>query len=957
MLSQRLKNDVIRRKHHFNPLGLLLLLISLFCFIGFSVGVLEKEAGTIDWFKENIGRVKLLEGGFANKGIAIVATQQGVLAALNIRTGAFQWRRVFQEGEKIEQLTPIGSDKFISISSALQKRTIKLWNYNDGSLIFDKTLISPFSKGDVLQISNQLIFLIGDQLFSKDLRNGSEKWNIKATHGIFYKLVNVNDKEIKVIGFDTDDKQLTKLNTFIINLENGSVLNERSIDIKAPLSNNVAITNDEVVFLQDDYLTLYNLKSGNQSVTKLDIDTSNSEIITIDNEYFLQDENGVKRSLKDINKNLISSPYFNLDDVSYQGVVESQKSDSFTLLLKRVDNNQVISTHTLPLSFEKHGLVQRVFVQVVKSQENAQNLIKRFIVVTEDDAIIGYKENELLWTREESLASVDNIQFVDLPISNTENTESSVQSMGERITLQIEQVKDLINRLVSNIQQLLGESPNAKTTSVSKSLVQDRFGFQKLIVVKTKSGKLFALHSVDGSVIWSLFPKGLLEWSGNVSIRSYLTKKQQVKDDIKVRPEITLLISKNEKTSVFVVDVLEGKIINTKELNYQLLDAILLPSHDKHRLHPLLIIDPNYQVHIYPETNEMKQLVKEFPLNINFYTKDLLEGKLTGYSWNANQTKTVQTWTNSLHTQIQSFASITNPLNQHIYSGIIVTPSGNVLYKYLNPALFAISTITNEGNESGLNIYIIDGVTGHIVYQVHHEGATGPVNMILDENLLVYHYTNVKQMRYEITSIELFNEGTEFQKKGFGDILKEKIFGTKDVGVLSSYNYGKPIAKRNTFIFPVGIRSMGISQTLIGITNKQIILSLTNDQLYLLDKRLIDARRPKDPANSPDEIQEGLIPYNPYLPYVTTLVPNYFRPVHRINLIETSPSILESTTLMFSSGLDLFFTRLSPSKKFDILNDDFNYLLLIVSVSSILVLSYVAKWYANKKELKAKWDA
>jgi len=124
----------------------------------------------------------------------------------------------------------------------------------------------------------------------------------------------------------------------------------------------------------------------------------------------------------------------------------------------------------------------------------------------------------------------------------------------------------------------------------------------------------------------------------------------------------------------------------------------------------------------------------------------------------------------------------------------------------------------------------------------------------------------------------------------------------------------------------------------------------------LVDKKFIDARRPRNPTAASDEIAEGLMPFNPYIPFVSINVPSYHKAVHRISMIKTSPSVLESTTLMASAGLDIFFTRLSPSKKFDILNEDFSYLLLIISTLSILVAALVARWLSNKKDTKLKWS-
>ncbi len=70
----------------------------------------------------------------------------------------------------------------------------------------------------------------------------------------------------------------------------------------------------------------------------------------------------------------------------------------------------------------------------------------------------------------------------------------------------------------------------------------------------------------------------------------------------------------------------------------------------------------------------------------------------------------------------------------------------------------------------------------------------------------------------------------------------------------------------------------------------------------------------------------------------------------------SSPALLESTSLLFTHGLDMFLTRgLNPSGTFDILSDRFNkpQLLLTLAVLSIGII--VARPAVQRKALRAKW--
>lgn len=72
--------------------------------------------------------------------------------------------------------------------------------------------------------------------------------------------------------------------------------------------------------------------------------------------------------------------------------------------------------------------------------------------------------------------------------------------------------------------------------------------------------------------------------------------------------------------------------------------------------------------------------------------------------------------------------------------------------------------------------------------------------------------------------------------------------------------------------------------------------------------------------------------------------------------ILSAASRLESTSLLFSYGLDLQYTRVAPAKGFDSLDDDFSYGLLIVALIGLTVASVSLHVITKKSTLKAKWQ-
>jgi len=65
--------------------------------------------------------------------------------------------------------------------------------------------------------------------------------------------------------------------------------------------------------------------------------------------------------------------------------------------------------------------------------------------------------------------------------------------------------------------------------------------------------------------------------------------------------------------------------------------------------------------------------------------------------------------------------------------------------------------------------------------------------------------------------------------------------------------------------------------------------------------------------------------------------------VANVNRILTTPVLLESTSVVFAYGLDLFLTRVAPSGTFDVLSEDFNKVQLVLTIVGLEVAIVVTK--------------
>lgn len=146
---------------------------------------------------------------------------------------------------------------------------------------------------------------------------------------------------------------------------------------------------------------------------------------------------------------------------------------------------------------------------------------------------------------------------------------------------------------------------------------------------------------------------------------------------------------------------------------------------------------------------------------------------------------------------------------------------------------------------------------------------------------------------------------------------------------------------------------MGLTTTRNGISTKDILFGLPTHQIMGVNKRLFDPRRPRDKPTK-EEQEEQLYPYGP-IPDEKRFFLTYNLDVVGVQSIITSPSLLESTSLVFAYGTDTFFTRSSPSKQFDVLSEDFSKAQLLLTITGLIVAIWVSGPMVRRKRVNALW--
>ena len=77
--------------------------------------------------------------------------------------------------------------------------------------------------------------------------------------------------------------------------------------------------------------------------------------------------------------------------------------------------------------------------------------------------------------------------------------------------------------------------------------------------------------------------------------------------------------------------------------------------------------------------------------------------------------------------------------------------------------------------------------------------------------------------------------------------------------------------------------------------------------------------------------------------------------IANVRRILTAPSLLESTSIVFAYGLDLFCTRVAPSGTFDVLNETFNKAQLVFTICGLAAAILATRPMVRQKRLRERW--
>lgn len=898
----------------------------------------EDQVGKFDWRQHYIGRLKYVYIDPSSSGTQkfVVATDKNAVAAINTRNGALSWRQVLEKDGKIHAMSSSGELVTVSGGRAFY---IRGWDFASGVLNWEKALPQPSSPSTSLRI---------------DVNSDTREITVVQTHTRSHVVATVynletgkmktspdvpapwitHDTSCEVVGhkyFTCFDREGMSLK--VVSL--GESTTFRDVPISA-----MGLSTDNPNLRPEIVEVNLSAKQGDGCYFALKLPESGYAIVKIGKAGL---------NLVRLLPSVVHITGAILNDMNVLAAV-TQREDGFAVTIYNAQSWEELKELEGELTIPPvYGPLEAFHLLPFIRKDRTPSY--KILVGTQDHGLILFhQQGKVFWSREEALASVVAAEFIDLPLSETDakieqefgdNDKANLISMFvTRVTTQVCQLQSVLVSLLGFLRGI-GHQTALTSSQDLTDLTRDKFGFNKVIFMTSSARKLFALDNRNGQIIWTRYIAEMdpLNELGKPHLPIFVQRTTAHYP----HPARCTVISKHHVTgNTFIVSVnpITGTILDKRELPYRVIQASTLPLLDNEYIRGLVLLDSNLKAHAYPSST--KSVLLKHRGTQYLFTANSETGVLTGYSFRPSTERELaveEIWRALLPRDYQSITHVEmrNSL-EHVHSQGRVMGDRSVLYKYLNPNLAAVIT---EGSDvqklSSVMVYLVDVVTGVFIYSASHKRARGPVHVVHSENWVVYSYYNEKSRRTEVSAIELYEGAAQSNTSAFSSFTSPP----------------SPAVEHQTYVFPGTIEAMDDTVTEKGITSKHVLVALPSGAIAELPKALLDPRRPINPT--PEHREEGLIPYLPELPISAEHIINYNQSVSRIVGFATAASGLESTSLVVAYGLDLFYTRVAPSKTFDILKDDFDHVLISVVLALLIAVSYISKRLSTRKALRAAW--
>ena len=448
--------------------------------------------------------------------------------------------------------------------------------------------------------------------------------------------------------------------------------------------------------------------------------------------------------------------------------------------------------------------------------------------------------------------------------------------------------------------------------SASKTSFNNDFGFAKLLVFyNTANTAITGINSATGKLLWEVPVvdfTDVFEYNGNV-----------------------LAVTASQ---LILIDSRDGSVIRAVQ---EISPVIKLTSDDRVG-HSRLAIQQGERYKLF-DFNEIN-------VTEDVYFVDRRSNSVYGNKFSPSSALSLRTW--SFTRKDEEIINVIGRSHNHPTASIgISLANKSVLYKYLNPNTI---TIVTRSSENWLNLYIIDGITGNVLFkesQTNENIDFESVNLVKDDNWIIYSYfVNSPKFEQRINVIDLFDSKKSIAKND--DFVS--VFESNST--IDSYT-------KKSFIYPERIVTLGSTHSNFGITLKSIVAVTDSGAMVEIPKYVLNSRRVDDRQITNEDMMSDfrMSPYVPDIPQNNMAVLNHKYQLNtKDGVVLSRPTSFESTSVVcYVNDANCFCTTVQPSLSFDLLSVHFDRVKLMITIAILFAIYVATKPFVADKKLKVEW--
>lgn len=871
----------------------------------------------------------------SNASLLYTLSEKSVLGAVNPRDGTLVWRQNLTRSSTPTGAGILRGSDGNNVVVGATGDSISSWGAQDGKLVWESQFpdgivadleLLELADASATSINRDTLALVNSQgvgiVRRIDGESGEFKWEHKDTSGDIPFQVSSSPTEVFLISLQSALLKGSKIKVTSLDSVTGRQTAQTVLSTENDVSSPEAVlfvganaAAPLIVWTDKTQKTLKVNVIGTKQISSLAIDNASGEDITQITVHAPRKLNSLSHFLVHYKTTAGSWAEVYHVDVKSSAISKAYQlpflRGSSAVAISNVDANvyftRIADSEAVVVSSASHGILGRWNVKetpdhavhtVAEVVTKGSSVAVRLAVLRASGDWQLIRNGETEWTRHEALIDTVAAAWADFEDQEGLAHELEVEGHESLIGAYIHRVKRHLRDL-EHLPDWLKELPQRVLSSVLADEVSnlDSFGVAKPIIVATKQGRIYALDTgKQGAVMWSVRAQVTSEWD----VKAIITRPGVATIYASDGSSVTVNITTGEITSSSTAK--DTKIQSVATLDEQSVLGI--------------------QVNGYPASS--------FADIIGPLVTTSDDGRVLG--WGSQDSKT-PVWEFVPPSGQKVVHATARPAHDPVASIGKVLGDRSVLYKYLNPNL-ALVTAVNEVDRTA-SFYLIDGVSGKVLHAASQSGVdtTQPITSAIAENWFTYSFfgdvvDETSAKGYQLVVSELYESSIPNDRGGLGDAGNYSSVDSIPV----------PHVISQAFMIDQPISHMAVTQTRQGITTRQLLCTLPSTNAIIgIPRSVLDPRRPVDRDPTTAEVEEGLFRYTPFLAFDGKWYLTHSRDVAGIETVISRPTLLESTSVVFAFGSDIFGTRATPSQAFDVLGKSFSKLQLLLTVVALAI--------------------